>query len=66
MKEDILSITAARLGGIPEASMEFPLTSCGQGELCGKRHKGEYTLCSLPAGTCQGVERAGMEFPIKW
>lgn len=31
MKEDILSITTARMGGISEASTEFPLTRCGQG-----------------------------------
>lgn len=31
MKEDILSITTAHMGGISEANTEFPLTHCGQG-----------------------------------
>lgn len=46
MKEGILSITTAHTGGISEASMDFPLTHCGQGQLCRKRHikKGVHTL----------------------
>lgn len=67
MKEDILLVTTARAGGISEASTAFPSNSLWAGLALweGADKKGEYTLCSLPAGPCQRVGRARRRFAIK-